>query len=46
MAEPVHVKPGINFWEFLSNADYIGGNVIIRIDATTGAVRKAVFYNR
>jgi hypothetical protein len=44
--EPVHVKAGINFWEFLTNADYIGGNVIIRIDATTGAVRKAVFYSR
>lgn len=44
--EPVHVKAGITFWEFTTNADYIGGNVIIRIDADTGAVQKAVFYNR
>ncbi len=43
---PVQVKGGINSWEFLTNANYIGGNVIIQIDATTGAVRKAVFYNR
>jgi hypothetical protein len=46
MDGPVHVKRGINSWEFLTNANYMGGNVIIQIDATTGAVRKAVFYNR
>ena len=44
--EPIHVKGGVNFCEFLTNANYLGGNLIIQIDATTGLVRKAVFYNR
>ena len=33
--EPIHVKGGVNFCEFLTNANYLGGNLIIQIDATT-----------
>ena len=43
---PIEVKEGADYWEFVTGADTLGGNVVVRINAASGEVERAVFYNR
>lgn len=42
----VHVHEGLLNWYFMTNADFIGGNVNVWVNSRTGAIRKAGFARR
>jgi hypothetical protein len=45
-SEPVVTHEGVAYWHFRTNADSLGGNVNVFIDARTGAVQKSAFARR
>jgi len=45
-SEPVHIEEWLTAWHFRTNANMLGGNVMIAIDCRTGVVRKAGFARR